>query len=275
VNLTTNSDADCHATSLVDAELYALGSMVALDGRISWVPAGARGYQPVNCYLLRGSEKSVLVDSGIPLHYPLIAAQLRELVGNEQFVMYLTRMEMDCVGNVSRVSEEFNCAAVYTGGTYNPFDGFDQITSRSRGSHGEPVVRLLPGESLDLGSGRRLEVLRPPLRMLTSYWAYDSGTRTLFTSDAFGYGAAPAGEYDVIRRADRDDSDFDSVAAAIQAKYWWLPVVDRSSIIEGLDRVFAEYPIERLAATHGFVLNGGDLVEKHYQLLRAVLTKGQ
>jgi flavorubredoxin len=258
--------------ALVEGKLYALGGTVELDGRVSWVPRTASGYQPVNCYLLVEGERALLIDSGLPVHLAQITSQLEQLIGDDTiFSVYVTRAEMDCVGNVAALTATFDTEAVLTGGVYNPFDGFDQITAESRGEGDQPVLRILPGEAVELGRERQVEVLRPPLRMLTSFWAYDSATCTLFTSDVFGYGSAAAREYRPVIRAREDRSTAATVREETQAKYWWLPVVDRASLIEGLDEIFAAREIRRIAPTHGFVLEGAELVARHYALLREVL----
>lgn len=260
--------------ALVRQKLYALGGTIPLDGRVSWVPHVARGYQPISCYLLLEDQHALLIDTGLPIHLTQIARQLDSFAAEgRDLSIYLTRAEMDCVGNVASLTNAFTVKSVWTGGAYNPFDGFDQLTANSRGEHDEPVIRLLPGESIHIGLNRRLEVLLPPLRMLTSYWAYDTGTSTLFTSDVFGYGATEFSDYEVIRNSGQDHSDLSSVRAYLEAKYWWLPVVDSLRLVRELDVIFSTRKVARIAPTHGFVLEGDDLVAKHYHLLRQLLTK--
>src|SRR3954447_6772610 len=62
--------------TLVASRLYGLGGMAALDGRVSWAPQNARGYQPVNCYLLVEAERALLIDTGLPVHLSQVTEQL-------------------------------------------------------------------------------------------------------------------------------------------------------------------------------------------------------
>lgn len=46
---------------LVPDRLSLLGDSVALDGRVSWVPERVRGWQPMNCYVLREADRKSVV----------------------------------------------------------------------------------------------------------------------------------------------------------------------------------------------------------------------
>ncbi|HJW00187.1 MAG TPA: hypothetical protein VJ617_13945, partial [Arthrobacter sp.] len=80
------------AHSLIGDRIRRLGADIALDGQVSWCPPGIRVTQPVNCYLIKGSAGSVLVDTGIRLHEGEIIRQLESLLDpGERLAVVLTR----------------------------------------------------------------------------------------------------------------------------------------------------------------------------------------
>ena len=52
--------------TLVPDRLYALGAAVPNDGAITWLPAGAGGFVPLNAYLLTEGRRGILVDTASP-----------------------------------------------------------------------------------------------------------------------------------------------------------------------------------------------------------------
>src|SRR6201999_2997922 len=79
-NLSANAPSMTAARVIVPVKVYALGSSVPLDGRVSWAPATPGLRQACSCYLLTEGESALLVDTGVPAHWPAMEVQLRELV---------------------------------------------------------------------------------------------------------------------------------------------------------------------------------------------------
>ncbi len=293
------------AVSLVPGRLFALGGMIRLDRRVSWAPPGVRGYQPINCYLLREGNKAILVDSGVPIHRDRVLQGLRSLLSPEvKLSVFLTRAERECVGNLGSISAEYPIEAVFTGGVTNPFDAFDSVTSvdaavanvgpesgakQTRSSTLPPspdhrldlvaptfhqligIERKPPSSSLTFESGRRVEVIVPTFRLLATYWVYDSGTGTLFTSDGFGHTARPTGAYRPLLSLSEDRSTPATVRAYTKAKFWWMEGAATQNIAESLGNLFSQREVVRVAPTHGCVLEGHQLVQKHWTLLQRML----
>ncbi len=184
---------------LVPEKLYRLGGIVEADPRISWLPPGREGYEPINAYLLLEGYRAVLIDTGVTLHGDLIVEQLRELLPPDPVLsVFLTRIEMDCISNLHRVAEAFPIESVHAGGASNPFDFFDDLESSAIATRSARLERIAGDGTLALSDTRMMRVLKTKLRLLSTTWAFDEATGTLFTSDSFGYvGLAEAG-----RRAD-------------------------------------------------------------------------
>jgi hypothetical protein len=255
---------------LVRDRLYVVGGNVPLDGRASWAPAGASGWQPANCYLLLTAEgEPLIVDPGLPVVEREVLAGLRAVMPpGARPRIYITRAQFDCVGNLGAVAGAFPVTDIFTGGNVNPFDSFDTVTSADEGERAASLVLFRsPDES-------PLEVINATLRILATFWAYDPGTRTLFTSDSFTHALAAAGDGPpVLDSAASDDVTLDDVRSHLNATFWWLRHAETRPIAESLEALFDRYDVESIAPVRGCVLRGRDVVDRHVELVTTVLSE--
>jgi flavorubredoxin len=132
-----------------------------------------------------------------------------------------------------------------------------------------------PGDVLDWAPGRSIEVMRTPFRLLITVWPYDPKSRTLFTSDAFDH--VTRSERDgspVVTDADADPTRVDDVIDHLDSgKFGWLAKADTTTIAEGVQAIFAERDIERIAPSFGCVLEGRAVVERHVELFLEALAR--
>jgi flavorubredoxin len=126
-------------------------------------------------------------------------------------------------------------------------------------------------------SGRRVEVLATPVRLLTTVWLYDSETCTLFSSDSFGHVVrATRAEQAVLTEDAPDDTSLDDVRTHLLAKFDWLAHADTAPLVEGIRALFDAREVRVIAPTHGCVLVGRGVVERHLALyLEALASLGR
>lgn len=261
------------ALELVPGSLFVLGSTIELDGRVSWAPAEARGYQRVNCYLLLEGDDALLVDTGVPVHQRIVIEQLRSLLPERaRLSIFLTRPELDAVGNVAAIARQLQVEHLHTGGVVNPFDSMDEIAATTR-----PPLRRLDmigmerteqGASILIGDDRKLEVLTAPLRMVTCFWAFDTRTGTLFSADTFGHHVL---DDPFASPLDDDSTTLESLTASTKARYWWLDGSNVDVLRARVDDVFNAREVRRIAPTHGNVIDGPERVAEHRRLFDALL----
>ena len=258
---------------LVPGELYRLGGKVALDGRISWAPPTATGWECINYYLLVNGDSAVLIDTGIALHAEAMAEKLAAVLApGTHLSVYLTRMEADTVTGLGAVLSHARVDTVWAGGTANPFDYFDDLnSSEMMRSNYQAALRRLPGETLSLGEDRMLEVLTPPLRLLNTTWVYDPHTGTLFTSDIFGHTPTAAQDAQPVLDEGSDQVSKEQIRAHLLTKFAYLDGARTEKIIASLDALFNERAVKRIAPTQGCVLNDPATVARHVGLLRSIL----
>lgn len=166
------------AHRLIGDRVHRLGASIVLDENVSWCPPGTRTIQPVNCYLIKGDNGSVLVDTGIRLHEAEIIQQLDSLLEQgERLAVVLTRTEMECCLNLPAIEARFNVESVwYTGGITVP-----------RMSASPQRIMVNPGTSreVEVIDGLTLEFVSPLMRLLPTLWIFDPVSKVLLTSDGF------------------------------------------------------------------------------------------
>lgn len=255
-------------------ELFRLGGTVRLDGRLSWAPADAKGFEPINAYLLRDGPTALLIDAGVAVHRQQIIDQLRTLLDpGTRLSVLLTRFEPDCLINLGAIKDTFRVERVYGGGVSNPFDFFDDVSTDAqvRHSYEVEILRQRPGDCIPVGSSRKVKLLATSLRLLTTFWAYDGDSKTLFTSDAFGY--LPSGDPDErpVVNTGRAAVDVERMKEHLLAKLGWLVGADTRPLQRDLAALFGEHDIEMLCPSHGSILEGRDTVQRHLEAMQAIL----
>jgi len=259
--------------SLADDQLYALQNPFALDGRVSSYPASARGFSVVNSYLLTQPDAAMLIDTGFGKDEPVIRGQIEQLIApGLPFSMFPLRLnEFMSINNVESFAGHFNIETCYTS---NPdaalwFDfgakaeGRDILKSMK-------VTAVTRADTIELGkSGRAIDVMQAPLRLIATRWLYDRTTRTLFSSDMFTHvwRDSETGPW-IVTDADNDPTSLRDVRSfMLNTRYWWLEGAPTDSIRRGIGNVFDKYDIETIAPGYGCILRGRNVVARHYQML--------
>ncbi len=259
--------------SLADDQLYALQNPFALDGRVSSYPGSARGFSVVNSYLLTQPDAAMLIDTGFGKDEALIRGQIEQLIApGLPFSMFPLRLnEFMSINNVESFAGHFNIETCYTS---NPDAAlwFDfGAKENGRGIlDAMNVTAVTRADTINLGkSGRAIDVMQAPLRLIATRWLYDRATRTLFSSDMFTHvwRDSETGPW-IVTDADNDStSPRDVRSFMLNTRYWWLEGAPTDSIRRGIGNVFDKYDIETLAPGYGCILRGRNVVARHYQML--------
>jgi hypothetical protein len=268
-------------TAIDEEKLFVLSNPYKLDGRVSSHPIDARGYAPIQCYLLQEGDTSLLVGTGLTVHQDQILEQLGGLVGSSPRISYIpSGADFTRHCNVRPIADRFGLEFVYQLPLFDvpknwlnfrpefPSDASDGLrdTKAAIVRTGQPIALAPDG-------GRDMHVLIPPLRLLPTNWLYDEATRTLFTLDMFTWVWQPdaAGPW-VITEDDDDPTTVETVRHALyDCRYWWLAGAETSRIRRSLADIFEQYPIENIAPEYGCALKGSSVVSRHYQLFDDLL----
>ena len=259
--------------SLSDDQLYALQNPFALDGRVSSYPASARGFSVVNSYLLTQPDAAMLIDTGFGKDEPVIRAQIESLIapGLPLSMFPLRLNEFMSINNVESFADHFNVATCYTS---NPdaalwFDFGAKENGRSI-LNSMKVTAVTRADTIELGkSGRAIDVMQAPIRLIATRWLYDRATKTLFASDMFTHvwRDTEQGPW-IVDESDNDPTSLRDVRSfMLNTRYWWLEGAPTNSIRRGIDAVFEKFDIECIAPGYGCILRGRNVVARHYKML--------
>jgi len=263
--------------------LVRIGGVVEVDGRISWFPREARGFAPVNQYLVSSGDDALLVDTGVALHESEVIATLQSTLSHGSALgLFLSRIvEYDSFGNSAAIARALPVNRIYAHFPSSEWLHYQPRHDRPVESADElwPDVRTiefltpLPGDTVEVGNGRRLELLGAPVRVLATYWLYYVETRTLMTSDMFGHVLMGAPEESLIVDESRDDTTVSDVQAHLLAKFEWLAFADTKPLRAGLKQIFSEREIDTVAPGFGKILRGRNVVQRHYELVDTALER--
>lgn len=262
--------ASLEATGIVTLEadrLYALGECIENDGRISWLPPGRAGYEPLNVYLLTEGRNGLVIDSQVAAIGDTVEAQARQF-DLDHVTMMLTRcVEFDCVGNAERLLEALPVRVLY--GHYPPHEW---VYIRRDPPAQLPYESLMMGkyDTITLGPDRGVAVFPAPLRLLACAWLHDPATGTLFTSDGFSHVRAKDPSVRIVTEY-TDDTTLEDVLEHLSCKYDWLQNANTGHPRRLLHEVFANHDVERIAPISGCILSGRALIERHREMLDEAL----
>ena len=262
--------------ALAQGKLYALQNPFALDGRVSSYPGSARGYSVANSYLLTQSDAAMLIDTGFGKDEPAIRGEIEQLIapGLPLSLFPLRLNEFMSINNVEAFAGHFNVEQCYTSNTDAAlwFD-FGASANGRRILDGMPITAVTRSETIELGkSGRSIDVMAAPVRLIATRWLYDRATRTLFSSDMFTHVWRAREEGPWIVTEDDDLTCAREMRSfLLNTRYWWLEGAPTASIRRAIAEVFERCDVETIAPGYGCILRGRTVVARHVAMLDEVL----
>jgi flavorubredoxin len=199
-------------------------------------------------FLILGSRATAIVDTGQPQHWPQIEKQLTDVLGERPLDYVLpTHPEYVHYGLLPYWLKKYPGARAV--GDLRNFDlYYPDLADR--------FETKAPGDAIDLGDRRLLVVEAAIHDIPNSLWAYDTGSQTLFTSDAFAYSHQHnAGECALT--SVELPADLDDIAMTISsALHWARYVEDTRPLFAKIEAFGREHPIRAFGPAHGsFILD--------------------
>lgn len=241
-----------------------------VDGRVSWVPEGATGFEPYNEVLLLAEDRALLVDTGVAKHGPGIVMALEAVLGARQLVVFVSRIELDTLGNLGLVLARFPEARVATANPIAPVD----LVHMPPGArwYGGPVTHLRLGGDLAPIGFASVVVLDPVVRTLGTSWLHETESGTLISSDSFSGDLLESMESPAIRRDDFCAlPDVSRLRASWLAKFHWLAEAEPEGLTAHWDRLFSAVAPRAIVPLHGRVQAGEALCGEMLRRYRAAL----
>lgn len=275
-------------TPLIPDRLVHVGELIPIDGRLSWRAADARGAEPIGAYLVLDPAEAVLVYTGVAGQRDQMIDDVRTVLGERRLSLLVDRNEADVIGNLSALCKEFDVERIWYSGAGQIVRWFT-YDKENAGVYGEtpqleylvppgpetaPIRRIFgerPGQ-LELGSGRRLELVYTNLGTLGYSWTWDEQTGTLFTGDFFSHGATTGS--DVVLTTQNDTTTAAQVRAHLFERFYWMRDSRIEPLLANLDAIFGSHEVQRVAPNHGCVVEGAELVGRHLAWVRQAIEFG-
>ena len=255
---------------------FSIQNIVKLDGRLSAYPQNEKGFVPLNCYLIKEDSGAFLFDTGYLFHQEKILHQLKSILDPDTplSIIPLRINEFMSVGNVKAITYDFNVVAFYSPHREGP-DWFDFTDKERDWSLKEIPTNILRGTvDCEVGenTGRNIQVISAPLRLINTSWIYDEKTKILFSSDMFNYGIAEKNTEDwIITNPEEEFSSSYIKSFLLNTRYWWLEGAKTRILRDNIKKVYDSYDIETLAPGYGKIFKGKKLVQKQFELLDNIL----
>jgi Metallo-beta-lactamase superfamily len=209
-----------------------------------------------SAFLVMGSEKSALIDTGHPAAWGETLRVLEAALDGRRLDWVIpTHPELPHSGNLARLLDRWPDAEV-TGDVADYHLIFPAHTHRLRS--------LERGQSLDLG-GHELVILDAPIRDLPSTtWVYERSQQILFSSDGLGYTHYPPNDGDAVHLPNECSffsSELPKPPDVVHTGYLtrsalsWTRYVDMEPVFERVFEIMREYPVRLVAPAHGNVID--------------------
>jgi flavorubredoxin len=200
-----------------------------------------------SCFLVVGSDATVLVDTGMPYGWAEIRAQLTDvLAGRPLDYVFATHPEAPHVGNAGPLLRTWPTARL-CGDLRNYHLFYPEF--RDRFHH------MRPGDALNLGDRSLIAVPAIVHDLVNTLWAYDTGQRILFVSDGYPYTHAHSADQCAMTAEELPESPkVEDTGPVIEGALGWTRHVDAELTIRELEDFLVRYPSDIIAPAHGGVI---------------------
>jgi hypothetical protein len=154
-------------------------------------------------------------------------------VGNRQLVIYISRIELDCIGNLALLLDHFESVEVATA---NPIPAWDLVHRSTTSS--VSVTHFGFDQTLAPVGFPQMTVLDPGAPHARHELVFDCKARTLFSTDSFCGDLLETSSESVIRRSLDGAPDPPQLRRQTLAKFDWLARAETDLLRARLGSVF-------------------------------------
>jgi flavorubredoxin len=253
----------------ISDNIFVLSDLEPASSARSWLPADASGFEPFNKFVFLEGDCALLIETGAAAHDESLQESLREIVKDRLLVILPTRSELESIGNMGSIIDNFPRVELITTTRALPPLGLAHMRPERRQS--VKARRLVRGEKLASLGFPTLDTISPIIRILNTIWIYDHRSGVLFTSDFFSNELLPDRETPVIRRDAKNLPDSASLRRSILARFDWLERARTGALEKQWDDLFGRIKPKGLAPSLGRVTLGRDVASDVFDLYRRAL----
>lgn len=212
---------------------------------------GEMWHAHVSTYLLIGSERTLLVDTGHPAHWDVAASTLDQHLGGRALDYILpTHSEMPHSGNLPRLVKKYPEV---------------KILGETRDYHlyyPELAKNLQPMEvGSEIPLGDRSVVILPAIwrDLPSTVWAYDTKSQATFVADGFAYSHHHLDDECALLSSEfPGPPDVEQTMFVNERALFWTRHVDADESNKQIAAMFDEYPAHLVCPAHGSVIDNID-----------------
>lgn len=208
-------------------------------------------------YVIRGSQKVALVDTGHPVHWRDIERDVEIFLdGRPIDYIFITHGELPHAGLISQWFEKYP-EAIALGDIREYPLYYPEYVSR--------FVNVQAGEHIDLGDRRLVFVPAIWRDLATTLWAFDTKDRILFVSDGFGFL-----HYHKRGECDRMTSEMPPPDAMMmrflnERALYWTVHADVRATFGDLDEMLRRLKPAYIASAHGGIVDNYEFMTELFK----------
>ncbi len=224
-----------------------------------------REYHGYNAaYIVVGSEASLLVETGHPKDFPEVEAHMKAVLTADRAPLkhiFITHQETPHSGGLGRVLDRYPGLTIH-GDVSDYHLAFPE--------HADLLRPMREGDALDLGD-RQFVAVEPVIRDLrTTWWGFDTGSRTLFPGDGFAYSHYHWDGHCGLVAEEASSLDLADVSAVFSERaLYWTTMVDMTIYIDRMEALMRKLDVTVVAPTHGLPVT--DLQRTFPEIRRGLL----
>lgn len=249
--------------------IYVLSDLEPADPARSWLPSDTSGFEPFNKYVFLEDDCALLIETGAAAHDESIQQSLREIVKDRLLVILPTRSELESIGNMGSIIDNFPRVELITTTRALPPLGLAHMRPDRRES--VKARRIVRGEKLAGAGFPTLDTVTPIIRILNTIWIHDRRSGILFTSDTFSNELLPDRETPTIRRDSFGLPDVAAVRRSIIARFDWVERARTQALQRQWADLFAHIKPTGIAPSLGRVTMGAHAAADAIDLYRRAL----
>lgn len=231
---------------MIAADVMWTGGCMALELR------GELVHSHFGIYAIRGSQKTMLVDTGHPIHAAEIEAALEEFLGGRPLdYIFPTHAEFPHFGLMPKWLRKYPEAIVVG-------EVRDYPLYYPEEAHRFRVMDI--GEAIDLG-GREL-VFVPAIwcDLKDTFWAFDTRDRILFVADGFSLTHHHTPGHCGLKASELATPAIETMQVLNELALQWTRYTDSTKTFRQLDTLFEILQPRFIAPAHGSVIDSPELM---------------
>ncbi|MEI6790144.1 MAG: MBL fold metallo-hydrolase [Myxococcaceae bacterium] len=216
-----------------------------------------------SCFLIKGDEKTVLIDTAVPFGWQQIKAELRATLGKRTLnYIFVTHPEAPHMGNAEQLLAEYPQAKLI-GDLRNYELYFPDYQDR--------FITKTAGDQIELGNRDLIFVSAAVHDLQNTLWCFDTKESILFVSDGYPYTHDHQSQECAMTSEEfLVPPDLNSTLVVIQGALGWTRHVPPEITIAKLDAVLQKYSPKFIAPAHGGVITNPSEIT---QIFKAGLKK--